>query len=117
MEHADLKTLLWSSIEDYCGLWELVWEFNTLHPNNSFHKNWGIAYRGVLYSLSKEFIELFYCQEPYGNMTRINGINSYVDFLQDPKIWEPPLSRARSVRISATKAGEQYYHDTLTSTQ
>jgi hypothetical protein len=109
----NIKALLWASIEDYCGLWELVWELNTLHPNNSSQENQRIALRYVLYFLSKDLVKLFYCQEPYGRLTEVVGIDSYVDFLQESNIWAPPLPGTRSVRVSATGAGEKYYKNIM----
>ena len=116
MKSADLKTLLWASIEDYCGLWELVWELNALHPHNSLQENQYMALQGTLYCLSKDLMALFYCQEPYGKVTKVKVTGSYDDFLQDPKIWQSPSPGTQSVRVSATKLGEKYYNNILAYT-
>ncbi|MEM7382782.1 MAG: hypothetical protein AAF400_00390 [Bacteroidota bacterium] len=109
----NIEKLLLASIEDYCGLWEMVWEINTLYPHLSSKASQRVAYRCILYLISKDFVKLFYCQEPYGKMIEIASGDSQVDLLQDLKIWEPPLPEACSVRVSATKAGEKYYNDMI----
>jgi hypothetical protein len=105
----DIEKVLWSSIEDYCGLWELVWEINTLHPNRSRKDSQHIALQCMLYLISKDWVRLFYCQEPYGKMIEIVDRNIYHSLLKDLKVWKSPLPGARSIRISATKSGEKYY--------
>jgi hypothetical protein len=109
----DIKKVLWASIEDYCGLWELVWEINTLHPNLSRKDSQHIALQCMLYLISKDLARLFYCQEPYGKMIEIVDRNIYHSLLEDLKVWKPPLPGRRSIRIYATKSGEKYY-DNLT---
>lgn len=111
----NIEKLLWASIEDYCGLWELVWEMNTLYPDNSSEKSQHMAFQGTLYLLSRDLVALFYCEEPYGSMTAIVIGDNYVDFLRDLKIWEAPSPGSCSVRVSATAAGEKYYNDMLAS--
>ena len=111
----NIEKVLWATIEDYCGLWELVWEINTLGSNNSSRGSQQIALQCVLYLLSRDLLKLFYCQEPYGEMIEIVREDSYADLLKDPKIWEPPLPEARSIRVSATESGEKYYTDMMAS--
>ena len=111
----DIEKLLWTSIEDYCGLWELVWEINTLHPNLSRKEGQHIALQCMLYLISKDLVRLFYCQEPYGRMIEIVDRSSYPNLLQDLKLWEAPLPGTRSIRVSATKSGEKYYRDIMPS--
>ena len=106
-----LKAILWASIEDYCGLWELVWEINSLNLNLPQKESQYAALQCMLYLTSKDFVRLFYCQEPYGKMTEIDDINSYPNLLHNSKAWAPPLPKARSIRVAATKAGERYYGD------
>ena len=105
----NIEKLLWASMEDYCGLWELVWEINTLHPNNSPRESQHITLHCILDLLSRDLVQLYHCQEPYGRMTMIRRDN-YFRYLQDHKVWEPPPPKAHSVRVSATEAGEKYYH-------
>ena len=105
----NLKKVLWASIEDYCGLWELVWEINTLHPALSSKASQHIALQCMLQLISKDLVELFYCQEPYGEMIAITDKSRYPELLQNPKIWTPPMTGSRSIRVSATGDGEKYY--------
>ena len=105
MKSADLKTLLWASIEDYCGLWELVWELNALHPHNSLQENQYMALQGTLYCLSKDLMGLFYCQEPYGRITKVKVTGSYDDFLPATRfvLWK---------RYSCSDIHPVVFHDT-----
>jgi len=105
------RAILWASIEDYCGLWELVWEIISLYPNLSKKKNRDATSRCILHLISKDFVELLYCQEPYGEMIKIGDRNNCPNLLCNPKVWASPLPKSQSIRVSATKAGEKYYDD------
>jgi len=107
----NIKKVLWASIEDYCGLWEVVWEINTLHPNLSSKASQHVALQCILQLISKDLVKLFYCQEPYGEMMEITDKSSYPRLLQDSKSWNPPMADSRSVRVSATDSGKKYYKD------
>lgn len=99
---------LWQAIEDYAGLWELFWELNTVDPEGDEAAHFTSATQAVRSLVEDGLIELFYCQEPYGEMTRVpSGERQRV--IEEQGYWQEPAKDARSVRMSATEAGEAFY--------
>ncbi len=45
--------ILWSTIEDFVGLWEILWELNSVLPENSQKKNQNISKKILRYFLEQ----------------------------------------------------------------
>lgn len=105
-----VKTLLWAAIEDYSGLWEMVWELNAVEPGVGEARHRDVAARLVRDFLDRGWAGLYWCQEPYGETTAVPGERAEA-VLGDPASWEPPAADAVSVRVSATEAGEAAYRE------
>ncbi|MFW9928262.1 MAG: hypothetical protein ACFFD1_02615 [Candidatus Thorarchaeota archaeon] len=106
-----VKLVLWAAIEDYCGLWEIPWELKNLQ--NSFNESQLkiLSLEIIKFLISGGFIELFYCKEPYGDITKISDTNLYCNLLNQSKYWDIPNSGDKSIRINATQKGEKLYQD------
>jgi hypothetical protein len=104
-----LKKILWASIEDYCGLWEIVWETNSFQPQNTIEQNHEIALNITNDLLVKNMINLFFCQEPYGKLTLIEDRKKCTKILQNNDFWKEPSASSISVRVSATSKGREWY--------
>lgn len=104
----DKRTLLWAAIEDYSGLWEAVWELRSVHPEMST-KSLEATARGILEELLREGnIDLYWCQEPYGDMTLVPESEA-AGLLAADEAFADPAEDALSVRFSATPSGEALY--------
>ena len=99
------KTVLWAAIEDYCGLWELPWEIRSIHPSMTVAESQPKALEALLSLLGKGYVELLYCEEPYGSLTALDS-EDYLHILQKPYYWEVPMPGTQAIRVSATKEGE-----------
>jgi hypothetical protein len=97
------EKILWAAIEDYTGLWEVVWEFTSEIPPIPFDQ----IQTTVLSLFYHGYIELFKCKEPYGKIIRV--IDGCTGILSDKTNWNPPDQFAISIRISATESGKIYY--------
>ncbi|HEV7935273.1 MAG TPA: hypothetical protein VGP70_23545 [Actinomadura sp.] len=102
------KAVLWAAIEDYSGLWEIVWELNTLDPEGAEKQHIQMSKAIVRDFLNRDWVQLFWCQEPYGGVTLI-AEKEIGQVLADAASWMPPDPEAVSVRVSATDAGERMY--------
>ncbi|MBN1981662.1 MAG: hypothetical protein JW795_09030 [Chitinivibrionales bacterium] len=98
-----IKRILWASIEDYAGLWELLWEFNNDSAEITEHE----IRQATVELLLKQFLELYFCKEPYGEMTKIDS--GWKDLLLNDKYWKIPENNAVSIRVSATEIGKKYF--------
>jgi len=104
----DTKTLLWAAVEDYAGLWEAVWELRSVHPGASTESLESTAQEILTKLLVEGRIELFWCEEPYGDITLIPQAQAR-QILESSTAWDEPTENAVSVRFSATEAGEDHY--------
>jgi len=100
---------LWLSIEDYAGLWELVWEINSASPDSVGTVNENRAKAIALELVGRGWVTLY----------RAHGANGAVrplpdsvaeSLLNDPDSWLPPEDLdAETLRLGATDAGEKAY--------
>jgi hypothetical protein len=104
-----LPIVLWLAIEDYSGLWEVLWELNTRFPKESI-TNRDRARETVRELLRRRLVDLYWSEEPYGDPIRI-PFQEAEAVLDDERNWEEPVPKDRSVRIGATETGEEVYED------
>lgn len=104
-----LNRILWLGMEDYAGLWEVVWELNGLLPDRSSPENQRLAYSIIRYLFEKKFIEFYRCKGPDGELKAVPP--AFVStVLANPASWEPPDFHGTSWRISTTESGVEKYH-------
>ena len=100
--------LLWASIEDYAGLWELELELNLLDGVPPKVSNREDARNLLADLVGRAWISLYWSEEPNGSRTPIPS-EDYAGILNDDALWDPPSSWHRVVRVSATPEGEAAY--------
>jgi len=104
------RALLWSCIEDYCGLWNLVWELNSLYAERHIAppQSLAMAQRIALMFVNEGLVQVFRCtwgDSDYKSVTSID-IES---LLSDPRNWDPPAVGDKYFALSATEKGERIY--------
>lgn len=104
-----IKVALWQAIEGYSGLWEVVWELNTLEPDSDAHEHHELAVAAVRELASRGWIELFTSLEPGGEPELVPRAQIET-VLAHSANWDEPQPRSRSARISATEAGQAAYN-------
>ena len=103
--------ILWSTIEEFVGLWEILWEVNTiLHKDVS--KNKELAKKIVFYFLETELIKLYY--DTWGNdeLREIDNQEA-MEIIKGEKFWLPPEINDVCVKAGSTEKGEKYYNEEL----
>ena len=102
------RVALLQAIEDFSGLWEILWELNGLDPDGEETAHIGGAI-GAIKRLARDgYVEVFYCQEPYEEMLRVED-EELTNVLGDTRMWRGPEPDSRSVRIGATEAVSKAY--------
>jgi len=102
------KILLWACIEDYAGLWELLWEVNSKFPEYSESERKHLSLEVAKLLLERGGIKLYRCQESYGNLSELD-LESARAVLNGESNWEAPDFEGISIRAGATKKGEALY--------
>ncbi len=101
-----IKALLWAGIEDYCPLWQAVWEINTLVPALSEQQRLDLTRLTVRTLLEQGAIELVWITgehiEPIETPTARQLINQ-------AQSWSPRYEHERQVCLSTTAQGAQQY--------
>lgn len=106
--------ILWATIEDYVGLWEILWELNSLLPQNDQDENKRIAVNILLYFFNKNLIVFYECR--WGTDEFLNlCLNEILKNLKNEKYWNAPKLGENCIRISSTKKGERFYNKGLIS--
>ena len=103
-----VKAMLWACVEDYAGLWELVWELNTQFPNYAASDREAAARHGVAALVETGLVKLYRCQEPYGELTELDAAGAEAA-VASRKNWEAPANNAVSIRAGATDQGKTAY--------
>jgi hypothetical protein len=102
------RRVLWLAIEDYSGLWEVIWELNAQIPNRESDRTRVLAKRLVYDLLAKGLIQIYQCQEPDGDPVAVSA-DAGKKALEQTEAWEPPRFDGSSWRIGATDEGERAY--------
>jgi hypothetical protein len=111
-EHTE-QILLSAANEDYTGLYELIWELNSLFPDASVGEKYGAAERAARKLLDLGWIRLYQNDLKLERFEELDP-TSAKDALSDPTSWYPVkswTSESEGVRIvlAITEAGEQAY--------
>ncbi len=101
----DVRAILWAAMEDYAGLWESVWELRSLHPDLDTPTLEARAKEIIEALFADGFLDLYWCDEPYGDMTLIDRAEG-PRLLDIEQHWHVPDNGTVAVRFSATDAGE-----------
>lgn len=101
-----ISKILWSSIEDYVGLWELVWELNSSGLSDSR----SLVDSILKYLLKEKLIKLYYSKWGKDELLEID--NEHVSsLLLDSKYWEAPSLDQLCIKVGSTIKGEEYYEN------
>ncbi len=103
--------LLWSTIEDFVGLWELHWEVNSnLKSDSSSNKE--LAKKILLYLLGFGLIKLYYDKWGDDQLEEISQQEA-IEIIKGEKFWLPPEVNDLCVKIGSTEKGEKCYNEEL----
>lgn len=103
-----MRHVLLLGIEDFSGLWEVIWEFHTRYPDLGEEAANASALEAVMALLGRGYVRLHRCREPYGEMLEIAAEEQRA-LIVNPANWEPPASGTLSIRFETTPAGEVAY--------
>ncbi len=116
MTKDDERAILWLAIEDYSGLWEVVWQLRSLRPEDPNDALIQRAKDVVAELLQRNWADLFHCEEPYGKLSKISPDEAAAS-LSQASVWEEPKVGEVSIRIGVTSAGQEAYEQSPGSPQ
>jgi hypothetical protein len=104
--------ILWATIEDFAGLWEVLWEINTSYPDAELeNKN---IIKQILHKFLLDNLVVFYV-EKWGNEQLGSPLNlaDSIKALNQEENWSAPGFDQICIKISSTDKGEKYYNEEL----
>jgi predicted DNA-binding transcriptional regulator len=112
LEQSEVEArVLASAVEDYTGLYEVIWELNTVFPEISKEVKVTAARKAVVSLLKGGLIELYHTVWVGGGYRLI--VDGQAEVLaNDPESYEPPRQEepGEYYCFGATSKGEATYH-------
>ena len=103
--------LLWSTIEDYVGLWELHWEVNTaLKVVSNLNKEF--VKKTLQYFLDANLVKFYYDKWGDAQLQEINRQEA-MEIINGDRFWLPPAINDWCVKVGSTEKGEKFYNEEL----
>lgn len=102
------RKILWAAIEDYAGLWELLWELATSCPEIAEPDRKPVAERVVRELLEHGCIELYERSGIGGRERRVPKAR-WNELLSNVANWREPSAESTEVLVGATEEGEEVY--------
>lgn len=104
--------ILWSTIEDFVGLWEILWELNSELPENSQRENRDISKKILRYFLEQNLVTI-YVSKWGSDELEAKDYSESLNLIEDEKLWNAPVINELCVKIGNTEKGEKYYNEEL----
>ena len=104
--------ILWATIEDFVGLWEIHWELNSLFPEKSKTDNKEVSRKILLYFLDVGLVK-FYLNEWGNDDVKELRINEAKEIINEDKYWDAPSLNDTCIKVGNTEKGEKYYNEEM----
>jgi hypothetical protein len=104
--------ILWSTIEDFVGLWEILWELNSLLPENSQKENQEISKKILRYFLKQDLVTI-YLSKWGSDERKAKDSNEALNLIENDNYWNPPAINELCVKVGNTEKGEKCYNEEL----
>ena len=104
--------ILWSTIEDYVGLWEILWELDSELPSNNNKENQENARKILKYFIDENLVT-FYLNKWGSDELEELSFNETIIHLKEKKYWKAPKINELCIKIGNTEKGENYYNEEL----
>lgn len=102
--------ILWATIEEHPGLWEILWEVNMELPNNDVAENRKIAMKILKIFVEHKIVEVYLSKWGHEEM-EVKKSTEAVIILEDLKNWIPPTLNEPCVKLGNTEKGEKSYSE------
>lgn len=100
--------ILWSTIEEFVGLWEIQWELNSLQAN--YNNNNDIAKAILTYLMNENLVSFYFSYWGQEKVTEISK-NEVLKLLDNEINWNAPLINEKCIKVGSTVRGEEYYNE------
>lgn len=107
-----LYKILWSTIEDYVGLWEISWELNSLLPDYNSDKNEKVAKKILTFFVEQDLIDLYFNVWGNDEIKQINKVEAS-QLIKEEDFWKAPSINDLCIKVGNTEKGKAVYDQKL----
>jgi hypothetical protein len=104
--------ILWATIEDFDGLWEICWELNSLFPENSKRENQEMAKKISQYFLENGLVTFYISKWGSDDLKELH-FEEAIKILEGEIYWDAPALNEICIKIGSTEKGEIFYNEEL----
>ena len=104
--------ILWSTIEDFVGLWEIHWELNSLFPKKNKKENKELLKKILQYFLATGLVTFYFSRWGSDELKEIR-FDEAIEIINKEKFWNAPSLNEVCIKIGCTEKGEAYYNKEL----
>jgi hypothetical protein len=105
--------ILWATIEDFVGLWEIHWEVNSIFKEKEDEvKNKELARKVILSFLELGLVKIYFDKWGGNDLKEIN-LREAEEIINGEVFWNPPSTNDVCVKVGSTEKGEKYYNEHL----
>jgi len=104
--------ILWSTMEDFVGLWEILWELNSELSENNQRENQYISKKILRYFLEQNLV-IIYVSKWGSDELEAKDYSEALNLIEVEKFWKAPSINELCIKIGNTEKGEKYYNEEL----
>jgi len=108
MNSSITNTILWATIEDFAGLWEILWEVNISLSDKNETQNKELTKETLTHFLNKGFVKCYRSTWGIDDLVEISSTKA-IEFLDEENYWQPPKLDDPCLKFGCTEEGEVYY--------
>lgn len=102
-----ISKVLWSTIEDFSGLWEILWELNSLEIKRN-RKSTAIIILKYLYK--QNLIKFYFNRWGTDKLTEVDK-QEVQNLFNKEQYWKAPNFGETCIKVGSTLKGEEYYNN------
>ena len=102
------QIILWAAIEDFTGLWGILWELNTVFPGKK-EENLELAKKRIEDYLKTEVVTLYSNIYTFNDYREIE-LDKSVELIGISENWKAPFIGEKYYCLSATEKGKREYY-------
>ena len=107
MIHQEIVSkILWSTIEDFVGLWEILWELNSLQQKTNSRDD---AIKILNFLQANKLITFYFSKWGSDELIKISE-EEVSKLIANDTYWSPPELGQECIKVGSTKEGEDVYN-------
>jgi hypothetical protein len=104
-----IYSILWITMKDFAGLWEICWELDSLFPEKSKTAHRQVAKKALQYFLAQNLVTFYINKWGSDNLEELSSEEA-IKILNGEKYWDAPALNEICIKVGSTEKGEDFYN-------